>query len=115
MDPHKLSCREWAAMLLRYCGSEYADRSPPSAPTAARAGSEAKIQVMADRFERGEHLHHPDDVQADGLLGVASTMSVMNRNGRHEFGTLARDQSGIGILVKPEKEKAHALACGSSV
>jgi hypothetical protein len=36
-------------------------RPVPLLPTDAAPGSEAKILAMAERFARGEYLHHPDD------------------------------------------------------
>ena len=33
----------------------------PKEPTVSVAGSEDKIEVMRNRLERGEHLHHPHD------------------------------------------------------
>lgn len=40
---------------------EYRQPPLPVAPTMALPGSDAKIEVMRARLERGEHLHHPDD------------------------------------------------------
>jgi hypothetical protein len=34
---------------------------PASAPTGAPAGSDEKVEVMRQRFERGEEVFHPDD------------------------------------------------------
>lgn len=33
----------------------------PKEPTVSPAGSGEKIEVMRNRLERGEHLHHPND------------------------------------------------------
>lgn len=41
----------------------------PAAPTCAEPGSEEKIRVLAERAERGEQLHHPDDVGGFGSSG----------------------------------------------
>lgn len=39
------------------------DRPPPAARTRAAPGSAEKVEVMAARYARGEHLHHPDDLR----------------------------------------------------
>jgi hypothetical protein len=44
----------------------------PPAPTKARPGTKAKIEVMAARVERGEAIFHPDDPRnyEDGETGA---------------------------------------------
>jgi hypothetical protein len=37
----------------------------PRRPTAAVPGTTEKVRVMEQRLERGEHIHHPLDVQMD--------------------------------------------------
>lgn len=39
----------------------------PENPTDARPGSEQKIQVMNQRFARGEAVFHPDDLTTEDL------------------------------------------------
>ncbi|QEL14628.1 hypothetical protein PX52LOC_01520 [Limnoglobus roseus] len=39
---------------------------PKAEPTTATPGSDAKIEVLAQRAERGERLWHPRDHQAEG-------------------------------------------------
>lgn len=36
-------------------------RPLPARPTLAGPGTSAKVEVMRERWARGEHLHHPDD------------------------------------------------------
>ena len=67
---HRVDCEAWASLLARHFPEKYRDRPRPAHPTAARPGSEAKIDMMAGRYERGEHLYHPHD--AGDLSGVGA-------------------------------------------
>ena len=50
------------ALLLNDSGDEtFTER--PCSPTTARPGSDEKIEVLSKRVERGQWLHHDDDVQ----------------------------------------------------
>lgn len=49
-------------MKLGHLTCEIVHRKPePVEPTEAKIGSEDKIDVMAERFERGEGLYHSED------------------------------------------------------
>lgn len=52
-------------MKLGHLTCEIVHQKPePAEPTAAKIGSDEKIEVLAARFERGENLYH----EADSLL-----------------------------------------------
>lgn len=40
---------------------QQSDAPQPAAPTRARIGTRAKVEVMAERARNGQSLHHPDD------------------------------------------------------
>lgn len=50
--------------VLRSAGG--GSRTPQ--PTTALPGTPEKVEVLAQRFARGESLHHPDDARFDGPL-----------------------------------------------
>lgn len=75
---HRLDCKAWAALLAKY-DADYREPPRPASPTAARPGSEAKIEMMAARHARGEHLYHVHDVK--DLEGVGS-VGHRAQNGR---------------------------------
>ena len=45
------------------------DPKDPTTPTNAQPGSPEKLQVMIERAERGEHIHHEDDYVCRGPTG----------------------------------------------
>ncbi len=53
---------EWVEDLLLYSDADYRDRPTPDRFTDEWPGSLAKINVLAERAEKGQALKHPDDL-----------------------------------------------------
>jgi hypothetical protein len=45
-------------------------RKIPKEPTNYYPGTREKVQVMYDRLQRGEHIHHPLDASLDRLSNL---------------------------------------------
>src|SRR6516165_7392724 len=58
-------------------GEFYGPRPLPEAPTGHPPGSAAKIEVMRERAEQFEQLHHPQDAGVEGLTIEALAALVM--------------------------------------
>ena len=59
-EPEPLSPKalEWVKRGVR---EQRARQRPPRCPTATQPGTDEKIEVMRQRWERGETLFHADD------------------------------------------------------
>lgn len=69
MEAHSIDYDAWADLLHRYAPADYHELPRPAFATAARPGSEARIAVMAARYDRGESLWHRKDLTQLDTLG----------------------------------------------
>ena len=77
---HSLPAHLWADFLLQFSPDEFTEPPPCNFPTPAAPGSEAKINVMAERADAGLGLYHGRDAEIHPS-DMERTISVL-RNGR---------------------------------
>lgn len=70
----------WNLLVEVLCPDSHESPPLPALPTTALPGTLERIQVMADRADRGEQLYHPNDAQWDNADRL-SIDAIMGRNG----------------------------------
>jgi hypothetical protein len=82
----------------------------PAEPTDAMPGSKRKMQVMADRLERGELPHHPDDARDyEGYAGLAIDEQLEPEK------RAAKAAAKASTIATTKPERVHRRYCGPAV
>jgi len=109
-DPRNgYSLADWAEALRHYLPAAHVQRLPPAEPTAI-IDSPEKVPVMAARYRRGEHIHHPEDARqsddADDRLGRQLQHGSSSRQ-------LKRGKPAVQVVAGPPDimENAEAETC----
>jgi hypothetical protein len=81
---------------------------PAAEPTNELPGTEAKLQVMRQRIELGQHLHHPDDAKPNLLRnGIPANTSLAKENAERRRAAKKEEQDDYDET--PETEVSMRL------
>lgn len=95
------SMEEWSLICSVVLPEAFAEPEGEPEPAGVYSGTPTKVAVLAERFEKGQQLHRPDDASvpdAEGILWLHSP-------GNHKLKARKVTEDGVTEQVEPEVVK----------